>query len=65
MNWFTWYLFEDEVNSYFWRMGAFLLVMFIISGVPPMGTLLWWVVWIDIIYWFFQKKPRLRAMNDD
>lgn len=60
MNWFTWHLFEDEVNSYFWRMGLILLMMFIISGTPSMGILLYWVLMIDIMFWFFQKKPRLR-----
>ncbi len=63
MNMFNWYLFEDETSGYLWRAGTFLLIMFIVSGVPTMGTLLYWVVMIDVLYWFFHKKPRLREME--
>ncbi len=65
MNYFNWYLAEDEVNSYLWRAGIFLLAMFLFSGVPTIGTLFYWVVMIDGMYWFFHKKPRLKSMNDD
>lgn len=65
MNWFTWYLFEDEVNGYLWRIGIFLLIMYMFSGIPPMGTLFYWVVMMDVLYWFCHKKPKLKRMNDD
>lgn len=63
MNWFTWYLFEDEVNGYFWRIGFLLIFMFLIVGMPSMGKLLYWILIFDVMHWFFHKKPRLKEME--
>ncbi len=60
MNWFTWHLFEDETNGYFWRIFFVCLFTYIFNG-PTLGLMLLNIVLFDYVYWTFQAKPKRKA----
>ncbi len=55
MNWFNWFLNEDEVNGYFWRIFFVCLITYILNG-PVMGLMLLNIVIFDYFFWTFHMK---------
>ncbi len=65
MTWFNWYLFQDEVNDYFFRFALVLVLVSIFDAIPGPGQILYLLILMDVIYWFVHKKRKLKEMEDD
>ena len=65
MNWFNWFLFQNEVNDYFFRFALVLILVSIFDAIPGPGQILYLLILMDIIYWFVHKKPKIKAMMED
>ena len=65
MTWFNWYLFQDEVNDYFFRFALVLVLVSIFDAIPGPGQILYLLILMDVIYWFVHKKRKLKQMEDD